>query len=353
MDTSWKPPTFSPAPLSFANSELVYVNERLFGPNTMITGTSFMVDTYFPYPLRESIKRTLEWVNNQSSETLELIASWIQERESKENILKRDEDGNEIQHACQDFWKNISSSSPSSSSAVPPPGAQELKANISSILHDFQRSPYYTFHVKTKKWLSLLYSELVRHMDILHMEYTNRNNEQEITEMELRNLYQDVLREGGLHVLWRKLELYHPLDIFSTMFLQNDLRRDVKIFLMLMIMRTVDIYNREVSTTTTTTTTSTTPDYPSYLHLQDTLPGMMSQVQVVFPAMIVFQLPTNNRLFSDIFRSQVYDWCVDVCEMYHHHVESTEPAYSAKQVKVQAGYQYIHYLPFEQVIGIQ
>lgn len=375
-----KPQGYVEPILSFGMQECLYLHNRIFKPNTMIGGNSFISNHYLPYPDRTSIRRFLFWVINQSSDFLSVLESWIIKQENKQGIAYKksaaakqeyeddriiddhgedeDEDGNLFSKITDDFWSETtvsaaaaaaassaaSASASASTSALI--GLNGIKWKINFILCQMDRTtPYYTFHLKEKELLHIMMTVLVQNMEILPLDNTiyHNPNDMPITELQLKNAYEEMRSGGGLHVLWRKLKLHHPLDIFASLFVPNEIRQDVKLFFLMMVYKAVEHYNAAGIAD---------GSYPSFLDLKNTMFSMLDQIQIVLPARIHILLPHNNLAFCHIFKTQVYDWCCEMCPLYNEHMDSQEPQVSIRRQLQTSGHMYIDHLPFQEIFVV-
>ena len=356
----------SPAPLSFAVSDFLYVQERVFGNGSLFMKTTFLQPVYLPYPQRMSLFRTLSWVLQQSPEILAILERGVDVREqqdierafrgensggsggdasSESENLAAEELKREIfkqkDSAIPSVFSTASSSSSSSflsHSGPPLPVGAFLRSRVQTIYTKWtQSSPYIVVELQDRRLISLLYQEIIVHIHEWMPNYTNEQELRMITELEVKNKYEDLRQKRqGLHHYWLELDLHHPLDVFANLFLYNEVRRDVRIFLLLAFFQTVEMYNHHGTGS------------PPYLDPMTTLSMLMDQLKVVFPARVEVLLP-RNALFCEIFQEHVFKKCM----RDFHNLVCSDPAilHRSQELRRQEKMDYLDFLQLPQVVS--
>jgi hypothetical protein len=308
--------SFLPTPDTFAHQEWYYVSTRLLGPRSMYVANSFMTPHYIPFPERESLFRCFEYLLHSRKDLLQVIAREVDLLSLQTTTVTSTTDTAKTE--VQAFWAKIGKKELTSAS-IPSTTAAQFEQQLAKWIHVLRSSsPYFNFSVPDRRWMCQVVRSVADHLSAWSIEYPNPNR-QPIHEWEVKNRYEQLTKEGGYHLAWNRLQIRHPLDIFASLFLLNDLRREVYLFLMLFLYRVILLYNQQGY------------GCPAYLHPMETIEQLLTnQLRVSFME-IHFRCPTINPLLSNLIQ-EGYEFMIDQSISYEESIANKPPIPIYQQV---------------------
>lgn len=164
--------------------------------------------------------------------------------------------------------------------------------NVARLFRQYTASaPYFQFTYLEQDTLTYFFTALNRHAVPWKIEYANENarpiEPSEVKNMQERCFYASAGggAGGGVEKVWEELGIRHPLDIFSTLFLWNDVRRDVSLFLQALLLHAIEIYNSR-------------SEHHMMLDPFQVVSSLIQNASVVFPARIMLRLPIVDESSS-------------------------------------------------------